>query len=252
MQLYFKEFGHGQPLILLHGLLGSLDNWLGVAPKLAEKFHVFALDQRNHGLSPHSSEMNYPVMARDVDKFFDAQKIESAFVIGHSLGGKTAMQFALQFSERVDKLVVEDIAPRKYESVHIGILEALLALDLKSFSTRQEIEDALAPQIPGLAMRRFLLKNLSRAADGKFFWKANLRGIAENYPAFGEAISTSTSFAKPSLFIRGEKSNYVKPEDEALIRQIFPQARMEMIAGANHWVHGEKPEDFLKLVLDFL
>jgi pimeloyl-ACP methyl ester carboxylesterase len=191
-------------------------------------------------------------MATDVEKFFVAQKMESAFVIGHSMGGKTAMQFALRFPQRVDKLIIEDIAPRAYEPAHDKIFAALLALDLKSFSTRQEMEAALAPEIPNLVLRRFLLKNLGRDEQGKFFWKSNLRGIAENYPALGEAISSPTPFAKPALFIHGEKSNYVKPEDEILIHQLFPLAKMEMIAGANHWVHGEKPDEFLRLVLDFL
>jgi esterase len=252
MQLHFKESGQGGAVILLHGLLGSSDNWHPVARRLAENFHVFALDQRNHGQSPHNDEMDYSLMAADVDEFMAARKIQTAFVIGHSLGGKTAMQFALQFPHRVEKLVVADMAPRAYAPAHDKIFAALLALDLKSFQTRTQIEDALAPEISSLNLRRFLLKNLGRDADGKFFWKINLRGLSENYPKLGDAIFAATPFAKPALFIRGGKSNYLKPEDEPLIRELFPRSEIQNIADAGHWVHADAPDDFLRLARDFL
>jgi esterase len=255
MQLHFKEYGQGRPLILLHGLLGSLDNWHSVAQRLAERFHVFALDQRNHGQSPHSAEMSYPLMAEDVDEFLTAHGIESAFLVGHSMGGKTAMQFALQFPGTVEKLLVEDIAPRTYLPAHEKIFAALLALDLSQFMARQEIENALALEIPSLVMRRFLLKNLGRNQGGTFFWKTNLRGISENYARLGAPVSSSSSsvpFEKPVLFIRGGKSDYLNPEDEPLIRQLFPRAEIKTIAEAAHWVHGDQPEEFLRLALDFL
>jgi esterase len=252
MQLYFKEYGQGRALILLHGLLGSLDNWHSVAQRLAERFHIFALDQRNHGQSPHSTEMNYPLMAADLDEFLMTRGIASAFVIGHSMGGKTAMQFALQFPGKVEKLLVEDIAPRAYLPVHEKIFAALLALDLSKFKERQEIENALAPEIPGLVLRRFLLKNLGRNPDGTFFWKNNLRGISENYTYLGEPLTSAVPFEKPALFIRGGKSDYLKLEDEPLIRQLFPRAEIKTIAEAGHWAHGDKPEEFLRLALDFL
>jgi esterase len=252
MQLHFKESGQGRAVILLHGLFGSSDNWHSIALRLAESFHVFALDQRNHGQSPPSAEMNYSVMAGDVNEFMTTRGIEKAFVIGHSMGGKTAMQFALQFPGRVEKLIVSDMAPRAYLPSHDKIFAALLALDLKSFSARQEIEDALAPEIPNLVLRRFLLKNLGRASENNFFWKINLRGLSENYPKLGEAISAEKPFAKPTLFIRGGKSKYVNAEDGLLIRQLFPSAQISTIAEASHWIHADKPEEFLKLVLDFL
>lgn len=252
MQLHFKESGQGRAVILLHGLFGSSDNWHPIALRLAENFHVFALDQRNHGHSPHSDAMNYPLMAGDVDEFMAAHGLATAVVIGHSMGGKTAMQFALQFPQRVEKLVVADMAPRAYAAAHDSIFAALLALDLKSFSTRPEIEDALAPEIRNLVLRRFLLKNLGRDAGGKFFWKINLRGIAENYLRLGEPVSAAAPFTKPALFIRGGKSNYLKPEDEPLIRELFPQSRIETIAAASHWVHADQPEEFLRRLRDFL
>jgi pimeloyl-ACP methyl ester carboxylesterase len=252
MRLHFKASGQGRPVILLHGLFGSADNWHSIALRLAEEFQVFALDQRNHGQSPHSDEMNYPLMAADVDQFMAAHGLEKAFVIGHSMGGKTAMQFALQFLQRVEKLVVADMAPRTYAPAHDKIFAALLALDLKSFSTRQEIENALAPEIPNLILRRFLLKNLGRNSTGEFFWKINLRGLAENYLSLGEPISAWTPFAGPALFIRGEKSNYINWADEPLIRELFPRSEIQTIAGAGHWVHADQPEEFLRLVLNFI
>lgn len=252
MQLHFKQLGQGAPLVLLHGLFGSADNWFGVAPKLAEKFHVLIPDLRNHGHSPHHAEMGYPLMAADVGKFFAAQNIESAFVIGHSMGGKVAMQFALDFPARVKKLIVVDMAPRAYRRVHDHIFDALLALDLESFQTRQQIEDALAPEIPSLNLRRFLLKNLGRDGQGSFFWKMNLRGVAENYSRLGEVLSPRNYFEKPALFIRGGKSDYIAAADELEIRRLFPAVAIQTIAVANHWVHADAPEEFVRLVLDFL
>jgi esterase len=252
MQLYFKESGQGRAVILLHGLFGSLDNWHQIALRLAETFQVFAVDQRNHGQSPHAAEMNYPLMAADVNEFMSAQRLETACVIGHSMGGKTAMQLALQVPGRVEKLIVADMAPRAYLPAHKKILAALLALNLPSFTTRQEMEDALAPEIPGLVLRRFLLKNLGRDANGKFFWKMNLQGLSDNYLELGKPVSGSAPFAGPALFIRGEKSDYVNSEDGTLIRELFPQSEIQTIAGAGHWLTADKPEEFLRLVLDFL
>ena len=252
MQLHFKESGQGRAVILLHGLFGSSDNWHHIALRLAESFQVFAVDQRNHGQSPHSDEMDYPLMAVDVNEFMAARGLETAVVIGHSMGGKTAMQFALQFPQRVEKLIVADMAPRAYAPTHEKIFAAQLALDLKSFSTRQQIEDALAPEIPDLVLRRFLLKNLGRNSAGEFFWKINLRGLAENSPQLRGLISHPKPFAGPTLFIRGGKSDYLNPEDESLMRELFPQAEIQTIAGAGHWVHADAPEAFLRLALDFL
>jgi pimeloyl-ACP methyl ester carboxylesterase len=252
MQLHLKESGQGRAVILLHGLFGSADNWHHIALRLAEKFHVFALDQRNHGQSPHSAEMNYSLMADDVNEFMASRGIEKAFVIGHSMGGKTAMQFALQFPQRVEKLVVADMAPRAYAPAHDKFFAALLALDLPSFQTRQQIEDALAPEIPNLMLRRFLLKNLGRNPAGAFFWKINLRGISENYLQLGQPISAPVPFAGPTLFIRGGKSNYIKAEDEPLIRELFPAAQIQTMTEASHWIHADQPEEFLRRLLDLL
>lgn len=252
MQLHFKQLGHGEPLVLLHGLFGQSDNWFGVAPKLAEKFHVWMPDLRNHGHSPHHPEMDYPLMAADVEKFFAAQRLEGAHVIGHSMGGKVAMQFALDFPARVKKLVVVDMAPRAYERKHDQIFAALLALDLHLFQTRAEIEEKLAPEIPSLNLRRFLLKNLGRDERGKFFWKMNLTGVSENYSHLGKVVRKADGFSGPALFIRGGKSDYIRAADEAEIRRMFPAAILQTIDTANHWVHADAPEEFVRLVLNFL
>ena len=252
MKLHFQALGCGEPLVLLHGLFGSADNWLGVAPKLAEKFHVFIPDLRNHGQSPHHAAMDYPLMAADVDKFFAGQKLERASVIGHSMGGKVAMQFALDFPARVQKLVVVDMAPRAYAPAHEEILAALLALELARFQTRLQIEEALASGIPSLSLRRFLLKNLGRDDSGRFVWKMNVRGLAENYSRLGEVLSPRHPFPRPALFIRGGKSDYIDAADEVEIRRLFPAAQIHAIPAAGHWVHADAPQEFVRLVLDFL
>lgn len=237
---------------MLHGLFGSSDNWMGVAPRLAEQFHVLASDLRNFGRSPHSSEMNYSLMANDVAEFLDARGLSEVFVLGHSMGGKVAMQFALQHPQRVRKLVVVDMAPRAYKPVHEPIFAALLALDLSSFQTLKQIEDALASSIPGLVLRRFLLKNIGRNSDGTLFWKMNLRGVADNYSHLNEPITAETHFNKPTLFLRGGNSNHVAKADEMLIHQLFPQAEIQTVESATHWLHADAPEEFVQRVTEFV
>jgi pimeloyl-ACP methyl ester carboxylesterase len=196
--------------------------------------------------------MDYRLMAEDVNEFMEANRIERAVVVGHSMGGKTAMQFALQFPAKVQKLLIEDMAPRAYAPVYAPILAALRALDLTRFASRGEIEDALAPEIPSLTLRRFLLKNLGRDASGKLFWKINLSGLAENYPRLGEPISHPQPFLKPALFIRGSQSDYVAEADEPMIRKLFPKAEFQTIPEAGHWIHGDQLEAFLELMMRFL
>jgi esterase len=252
MRLNFKSLGQGPPLVMLHGLFGSLDNWLGVAPKLAQHFQIFLLDLRNHGASPHGSEMNYPVLAADVAEFFDTQKLVTANLLGHSLGGKVAMQFAFDFPTRLEKLVVVDIAPRANPHEHDTIFGALLALDLKNFHSRQEVEDALAPAIPDLTLRRFLLKNLRHAPDSTFEWRIPLNAIFENYPKLCRALTAKGSFPNLTLFIRGGQSPYINNADAPLIQHMFPRAKIETIPQARHWVHADAPDEFVRLILEFL
>ena len=253
MQLHFKESGQGRPVILLHGMFGSLDNWHTIGLRLSEDFHVFALDQRNHGQSPHSPDMEYPLMAADVDRFLATRGLERALVIGHSMGGKTAMQLALHFPHRVEKLVVGRHGARAYAPAHDKIFAALLALDLARFQDRTQMESALAPEIPDQVLRRFLLKNLGRNGSAGFYWKINLRGIAENYWRLREPVVGKGPYTGPVLFIRGGKSDYLTPEDEPPhCANGFRRRKSRPLPGQGHWIHAEQPEEFLRLVLGFL
>jgi pimeloyl-ACP methyl ester carboxylesterase len=251
MRLHFQEFGQGASLIILHGLFGSLDNWATIGRQLAGHFHVFTVDQRNHGHSPHSPEMNYSVMADDLDEFMQRHRLASASVLGHSLGGKTAMQFALLYPGKVEKLLVADISPQAYPPAHEPIFNALLALDLKSFQTRQQIEKALAPLIPEPDIRRFLLKNVTRGHENMFHWKLNLRDILRNYSRLNEAVNADRHFDRPALFIRGGKSDYISEQDLPAIRRLFPHAEIRTIPDAGHWVQADAPGTLVRLVLDF-
>jgi esterase len=255
--LNFKELGSGPPLVMLHGLFGSSDNWLGVAPKLARQSRVFLLDLRNHGHSPHSEAMDYSLMAADLAEFLDAHRLDRVNLLGHSLGGKVAMQFALTYPARVEKLIIVDMAPRPYSPEHAPIFKALMALDLKQYSSRNQIEDALAPAIPDLTLRRFLLKNLkSGEATEKgvrgFEWRIPLAAIFSNYPKLCEAITSPIPFNGPALFLHGGKSPYVSEKDVPEIKKLFPQATIESIAIARHWVHADAPEEFVRQVSEFL
>jgi pimeloyl-ACP methyl ester carboxylesterase len=252
MRLHYREQGRGPALVILHGLFGSLDNWAFVSQRLAKHFRVFSIDQRNHGESPHAAEMNYSVMADDLREFLEQHELPIAHVLGHSLGGKVAMQFALQYPERVDRLIVADMAPRGYERRHDTIFNALLGLNLESFQTRTSIETALAPQLPDLAVRRFLLKGLTRNEAGKLEWKFNLRTLHESYGALTSAIELNAVFEKSALFIRGGRSDYIREEDSADIHRLFPLAKIVTLPTASHWLHADAPEEFLRITEDYL
>jgi pimeloyl-ACP methyl ester carboxylesterase len=252
MQLHFQRYGQGAPLIILHGLFGSLENWHSMSQKLAADFHVFAVDQRNHGHSPHAAEMSYKAMSEDLKELMTAQHLSTVNLLGHSMGGKTAMFFALNYPDLVEKLIVVDMAPRAYPPQHLEILKALLSLDLSAFKNRTEMESQLASSIPDLAVRQFLLKNVKRDATGGFYWQMNLAAIERNYHRLNEAISDQRSFNKPAMFIRGERSDYVRDEDLASIRKPFPRTECCDIAGAGHWLHVDAPEAFLRNVREFL
>ena len=252
MELHHEAYGQGAPLILLHGLLGSADNWHSVCKILAANFKVFALDQRNHGRSPHSFDMNYAILAEDVRQFIQSRGLAQTVVMGHSMGGKTAMQLALSWPAMVGKLLVVDMAPRAYQPRHRQILDAMLSLDPARFQSRKEMETALAPAIPDLFNRQFLLKNVRRDPDGTFHWRIGLQEIARNYPSLAEAITSDRTFEGPALFLRGEQSDYLRPEDFADIQKLFPRALLQTIPSAGHLVHVDQPQAFLKAVVEFL
>jgi esterase len=252
MRLYCQSFGEGFPLLILHGFLGSSDNWLSVSKRLGNQFKVYSLDLRNHGASPHSEIMSYAVMSQDILEFMDEHKLSSAFLLGHSMGGKVAMQYALDFPNRVEKLVIVDIVPRSYPPTHRAMLNAALSLDLKTYKSFSEVDGALAVAIPQAAVRQLLLKNLKRSNDGHLTWKIYLDAIARHYDKLTTAIVTGQMFNQPTCFIRGGRSTYIQDDDLPLIRTIFPQAKIKTIANAGHWVHADATEEFLTIVEEFL
>lgn len=251
MQLHYQARGHGDPVIVLHGLFGSLENWHSFNLRLSEHYRVYGLDQRNHGRSPHHPEMSYPLMADDVARLMMAQKITGARVVGHSMGGKTAMQLALDHPQAVRQLVVVDISPKAYPPYHAEILEGLQSLDLRTFQNRKQMEDALALRIPDLRVRQFLLKNVVRQEGKGFDWRMGLGEIASNYELLGAAIESPKVYDGPALFIRGENSDYLLPEDLLPIQKLFPKGHLQSVANAGHWVHVEAPEKLLQLVTSF-
>ncbi len=251
MNLYYQTYGDGFPLIVLHGLFGMLDNWHNVSKMLGERFHVLTVDQRNHGRSPHSPNLNYGVMADDIRDFMAQHRIPSSFLLGHSMGGKVAMTAALRYPHLVEKLVVIDIAPRSYSSYHDSILEALTSLQLNTFTFRQSIDQALSNTIPDLPVRQFLMKNLTRNDDGTFRWKMNLPVILSSYGEITKAIDGTTPFIKPTLFVRSVKSSYVSEQDKPEMKRLFPFSSIVDFQ-TGHWVHAEAPEQLTKMVTSFL
>ena len=251
LKLAYKVIGEGEPLIILHGLFGSLDNWMTFARRLSKHKKVYLVDQRNHGQSPHSDEFNYDAMADDLKKFIDDHQLGQPEIMGHSMGGKTAMNLALRYTDHFSKLIVVDISPVAYPPHHQTILEGLKSIDLKSIESREAADEALEKHVPEPDVRLFLLKNLKRTGDG-FEWKINLKAIEENIDRIGEGIQERLATEKKVLFIRGSKSKYVRDQDMITIVQLFPNAEVKTIEGAGHWIHAEKPDELLEMVADFL
>lgn len=251
MKLFFQQYGSGEPLLIFHGLLGSLDNWHTLSKTFATSFRVLAVDLPNHGRSPHSDSLSYETMAEDVLELMDSQHIGSSHILGHSMGGKVAMTLALTNPRRVSKLIVVDIAPRSYRRLHDELLDALMSVNLALFQSRHQIDEELARKIPDRAIRQFLMKNLARDESGLFHWKANLATISKNDEELSTEIVASTPFPNPTLFVKGKRSDYIVESDTPLIHRLFPKARIELI-DAGHWVHAESPDRFADVVLNFL
>ena len=247
--LHYKSQGEarGVPVVILHGLLGSSSNWRSIARKLAENAQVFTLDLPNHGDSPHVARMSYPAMADDVRAFLDARAIDSATLVGHSMGGKAAMRLALDAPHRVHRLVVVDIAPTPSAHNHLPWLRAMAALDLTRVTRRAEADAALAQAVPDAAMRQFLLQNLV-ASDGAFAWRINIAAIESSLPALLDfpVDEHVRPYTGPTRFLRGALSDYVQEKDQAAIRALFPRAEIVTIEDAGHWIHAEQPARFLE------
>lgn len=253
MNLNYIKSGSGPTLIILHGLFGMLDNWKTIAKSFELSFTVYLVDQRNHGKSPHTTQHSYQLMADDLKEFMQQQNISKTFLLGHSMGGKTAMQFSLNYPEMVEKLIVVDMGIKRYESGHDHVFEAIHAMDLNQVHSRNDAEKMLIEFIDAEGTRQFILKNLTRNADGTYHWKFNPEALTNNFETEILApIKTGRVFDKPTLFIRGERSPYILNEDWEAIQQLFPNSNLNTIENAGHWVHADQPEKLLAVVIDFL
>lgn len=248
--LHARTIGSGPPLVILHGLFGSSDNWQTLAKRFGDSRTCHLLDLRNHGRSPHYDTHAYPAMAADVIAYLDARDITDAAVLGHSMGGKVAMQLALHYPARVSRLGVVDMAPRAYTRGHDDIFAAMRSLPLSGKRSRAALDALLQPHISEPGIRLFLLKNLRRTADG-YAWKINLDIIERDYANILEPI-TGDPYTKPALFLRGADSAYVRDADGPLILALFPGAELVTVPGAGHWVHAEQPQALANAVEGFL
>ena len=244
--------GSGKPLVILHGLFGMLDNWQGLAKEFGQFFETHILDQRNHGKSFHASEHSYELMCADLLRYLDANGLVKIYLMGHSMGGKTAMLFAAKYPERVEKLVVVDIAPKYYAPHHQEILTGLDAVGNAAVKSRKEADEILASHFSEAGIRQFLLKNLFWKTKEELVFKFNLKVLSQEILLVGEALYEDAVFGEPTLFVYGENSNYILLEDHELIEAHFPDAEIVEIANAGHWVHAENPQDFFDSVSRFL
>ena len=255
MDLFFRQYGTGKPLIILHGVFGISDNWVTFARKMADKYEVFIPDQRNHGQSPHDPTFNYFALCADLSDFIEKHEIDNPIILGHSMGGKVAMHFALENPDMLKGLIVADISLRTYNRQyrHLEMIDAMLNVDFAKAETRQDIAEQLKQQIRDKRTRLFVMKNVYRREHGgQFAWRLNLEAINRNIDKIFEGISSTNLFTKPALFIRGGNSDYVRYEDFDRIYRNFPRADIKTIEGASHWLHAEKPEEFYEMVNIFL
>jgi len=253
MDLFYNRYGtDGPPLLILHGLLGANGNWHTLSRSAFQTVAtVYTIDQRNHGRSPHTDRLDYPSMAADVKEFIEQHELGRAHLLGHSMGGKTAMQAALTYPSVVDRLIVVDMAPRAYTPRHTDLLDALARIDPSDYEDRDAIDDALANDVPSWAIRQFLLKNLDYDGE-EYAWKMNLDAIRRHYDDINAAVAEDRTFDGPALFVRGADSDYVSDEDWPDIRARFPNADLVTIEGAGHWVHADAPDALAETVTDFL
>jgi len=250
--LHSKVFGEGKPLVILHGLFGMLDNWQALAKEFGAFFGTHILDLRNHGKSFHAEEHSYELMCADLVHYLDENDLDKIYLLGHSMGGKTAMLFATKYPERVEKLVVVDIAPKYYALHHQEILAGLNAVSQGKVQSRKEADVILAQHFSEMGIRQFLLKNLYWKTKDELDFRFNLKVLSQEIHNVGEALLEDACFMEPTLFINGATSNYILPEDTELIEEHFPDAEIVEIANAGHWVHAENPSDFFDEVSRFL
>ncbi len=253
MILHSNIIGDGKPFIILHGLFGMGDNWKTLGRRFSERgYQVHLVDQRNHGRSFHSKTFNYNVLADDLKKYCDCHRLEDLVLLGHSMGGKTAMQFVSKNPEMVSKLIVADISPKFYPLHHQEILKAFSALDFSIVKTRKIADEVISKYIRDLGVRQFLAKNLYWKYQGELSLRINLPALIENIEEVGKALDEKDVFNGDTLFLRGEKSGYIGIGDKDLIKKHFPNATTENINNAGHWLHAENPKDFYNVVMDFI
>lgn len=253
MKLYYRHLGQGYPVLILHGLFGMSDNWWSIAGKLAPMHAVYLIDQRNHGRSPHDAKFNFEVLVEDLKDFIDQQELGEVSLVGHSLGGKVAMLFALQYPEYLNKLVIVDIAPRRYKNDFFkSLLADLISLDMNQAASYTEASELLKTKISNPQIQQFLLKNLYKDDDNRFRWRLNLDSLHNNMDAILTDEGFTGEYYGDCLFIRGELSDYIQDADQDLIRQIFPEAVIKTIPGATHWVHSDAPDELCDLLKEYL
>lgn len=255
MDLNYRYFGNEgkPPLVILHGLLGSSRNWQTVGKALSDQFEVFAVDLRNHGDSPHLDGMDFASLSADLESFAGGRGLQSFHLMGHSLGGKVAMYFAAHHPDRVESLVVVDIAPREYEPYHVEDFAAMNALDLDLIQSRQEADEALADSVPDWGMRQFLLTNLKRLPDNGFVWGVNLKALTKARDAMrAAALGEEDTYEGPVCFILGERSDFVRKSDHALIRHHFPRSIIKTLPDVGHNPHTENRESFVNAVQEWI
>lgn len=255
MELHYRKYGQGQPLVILHGIFGISDNWVSFGKRISELgFEVYILDQRNHGRSPHHYAFNYYALTEDLVEFFEQHDIESPIILGHSMGGKVAMRFTLENPRDVSALIVVDTSMRTYVShtYHRVLIDAMKSIDFTKVNSRQEVETNLEGKIESKRIRQFLMKNLFWKEKGLLDWRINLDVIDLNMDSMYDGVFFSTVFNKPSLFIRGGKSDYIIEEDIPDIKKNFPYMDLATIEDGTHWVHADAPEEFYTYVSEFL
>ncbi len=253
MLLHSNILGQGQPFIILHGFLGMSDNWKTLGKRFAEQgYEIHLVDQRNHGRSFNSDIFNYEVLVEDLKRYSEEHNLKNIILLGHSMGGKTAMLFAAKYPELISKLIVADISPRYYPKHHESILDGLSALDFKVLKSRKEAEDVLAHYVSEFSRRQFLLKNLYWKDKGQLDLRINLNALKENIEEMGKALPSNSIFKGDTLFLKGDRSNYITLNDEALIKVHFPKAEVKAITNAGHWLHAENPKDFFEEVIRFV
>ncbi len=252
MILNYRSLGQGPPVMILHGLFGSLDNWMSMARALSEQFKVYLVDLRNHGSSFHDDQFNYQSMAEDLRQLVGELELGPISMVGHSMGGKAAMFFTDENPQQVSRLIVVDIGPRYYPVHHQQILKGLSAIDIEAVSSRGQADEQLKNYVENQGIRQFLLKNLKRNGSGSFSWKINLPTIREEIDNVGEGLPPGSVIRVPTLFVRGGKSDYITDEDIPKIEQQFPNATIKTIHDAGHWIHAEAPEALLKELTAFI